>query len=77
MRRGRSDLGGRFSQGRTDRIDSVFVTGSGDDLRPNKADACFTIVLARRSSRFSRSCCAIRSASPVVVPTRNPPSISA
>jgi len=76
----------RFSQGRTDRIDSVFVTGSCDDqhdqrwavdLRPNKADACFAIVLARRSSRFSRSCCAIRSASPVVVPERNPPSISA
>ncbi|MDS1116653.1 hypothetical protein RD149_23170, partial [Gordonia westfalica] len=56
----------------------VFATMSGDELHDQrcgrsisaakKADACFKMVFARRSSRFSRSSCAIRSASLVVVP---------
>ena len=72
---------------RADWIDPVFVAVSGDELRDQrcgrsisaakKAEACLRIVFARRSSRFSRSNCAIRSASLVVVPGRTPPSTSA
>ena len=85
--RGRSDLGGRIAQCRTDRIDSVFIAVSRDELHDQrcgrsisaakKAEACFKIVFARRSSRFSRSNAAMRSASSLVVPGRTPPSISA
>ena len=44
--------------------------------RENAADV-FRTSLARRCSRTSRSSCAIRSASSVVMPGRGPPSISA
>ena len=42
-----------------------------------KAEADFKMALARRSSKFSRSSCLIRSASSVVVPGRSPRSTSA
>ncbi len=59
-------------------IDEADYLGSrGSSSRAKKADAAFRMSFARRSSRFSRSNSAIRSASGVVVPGRTPWSTSA
>ena len=59
-------------------VDERHYLGSrGSSSRAKKADAALRISFARRSSRFSRSNSAIRSASFVVTPERRPPSTSA
>jgi hypothetical protein len=89
----RGDLHAGFLQRGTDRldpdlapIDHVVAMGVdvGDYLvvgrsssAAKKAEAVLKMWLVRRSSRFSRSSSASRSASLVVVPGRRPPSISA
>src|SRR5262249_21777491 len=58
--------------------DELDYLGSlGSSSRAKKALAAFRISLARRRSRTSRSSSAMRCASPVEVPGRWPPSISA
>src|SRR4051795_5722774 len=83
----RGDLRAGLSEDTADRLDPELVLVRVDELDDHrcgrsssaakKADALFRIAFARRSSRFSRSSAAIRSASLVVVPGRAPSSISA
>jgi hypothetical protein len=85
--RRRCDLGGRLRERRQDRLDTVFLPLGVDELdlqrdgrsssAAKKLAADLRIWFARRSSRFSRSNCASRSASLVAVPGRSPASISA